>query len=90
MATLLEVVTSLLERSYSEAGGYRAGRGGSGERATFLSDIFQHHGQRRPEGWLLGYQQVIHKAKVPVCAKLSGRYSTSIGHKNSLGLYKCL
>jgi len=42
------------------------------------------------EGWILGYQQVIHNAKMPTEAIVQVIVTPKYDTKEALGLYKCL
>ena len=42
------------------------------------------------EGWILGYQQVIHNAKMPTGAIVQVTATPTYDTKEALGLYKCL
>jgi len=53
---------------------------------SFLSSI----AEKRLEEWILGYQQVIHNAKLPTAVIVRVVVAPACGKKETLGLYKYL
>jgi hypothetical protein len=61
-------VTSLLEISYGKMAGLRAGWRGGGKKSHIFYPMFFSITEKRLEERILGYQQVIHNAKIPTVA----------------------
>ena len=83
-------VTCLSRRGYGETSGFRAGRGCGGNKYYLFYPVFFSIAEERLEEWTLGYQQVIHNAKIPPGAIIQVVATPTYDTKEALGLYKCL
>ncbi len=63
-------VTCLSKRGYGETSGFRAGCGCGGKKYHLFYPVFFSIAEERLEEWTLGYQQVIHNAKIPTVASV--------------------
>ena len=90
MVALWANVKSLLEIGYGKMAGLRAGWRGGGKKSYIFYPIFFSVAEKRLEEWILGYQQVIHNAKIPTVAIVQVVATPTQDTKGTLGLYKWL
>ena len=83
-------VTSLLEISYGKSLVFEQVAEAAVQKFSLFCLAFICVTEKWLEGWILGYQQVIHNAKMLTGAILQVTTIQKYDAKETLGLYKCL
>lgn len=86
MVALLINVTLLSEISYGKKVGLRAGLRAGGRKSHIYYPIFFSIAEKRLEGLILGYQQVIHNAIMPTEGNCTGCSSINMPQKRGAGV----